>query len=74
MNERELFLAALEIEDPAARFAYLESVCDGELRAGVAALLASHQDHRDFLQIPAAQQVMNQLDLRDDDGVPAHEA
>ena len=39
MNERDLFIAALPIEDPAERCAYLDRICgDDELRKRVEAL------------------------------------
>ena len=30
MNERDLFIAALQIDDPAERTAYLDQACGGE--------------------------------------------
>ena len=56
MNERELFIAALQIEDPAGRTAYLGKACgDGaELRQRVGALLAAYEQAGNFLQQPAA--------------------
>ncbi|MHC4400270.1 MAG: bifunctional serine/threonine-protein kinase/formylglycine-generating enzyme family protein [Planctomycetota bacterium] len=59
MNERELFLSALEIEDPAARQAHLESACadDADLQARVESLLASHESQSQFLNIPVVEQI-----------------
>ena len=56
MNERELFIAALQIEDSAGRTAYLGKACgDGaELRQRVGALLAAYEQAGNFLQQPAA--------------------
>ncbi|MEK6234221.1 MAG: hypothetical protein N2C14_05890, partial [Planctomycetales bacterium] len=59
MQEREIFLSAVEIEDPEARKAHLESACggDAELLARVEALLASHDGQSEFLNTPVADQV-----------------
>jgi eukaryotic-like serine/threonine-protein kinase len=56
MGERELFLAALELDDPRARARYLDQVCSGDaaLRARVEALLKSHEEAGTFLDEPAA--------------------
>src|SRR5262249_58950061 len=55
MNERDLFMAALQIEDAAERFAYLDRACAGEtaLRQRVEALLAAFEQAGSFLQQPA---------------------
>ncbi len=55
MNERDLFLAAIEIADRAERAAYLDQVCDGnqELRAQVEELLKTHAETSQFLETPA---------------------
>lgn len=60
MTERTIFLAALDIADPAERRAYLERTCagDGALRRQVEALLAAHQREGDFLDVPAVEQVV----------------
>jgi WD40 repeat protein/serine/threonine protein kinase len=59
MREREIFLAALELDDPAARQAYLSSACAGRpgLRERVEALLRSHAEADDFLGTPAMEQL-----------------
>ncbi|MEK6234804.1 MAG: SUMF1/EgtB/PvdO family nonheme iron enzyme [Planctomycetales bacterium] len=59
MQEREIFLSAMEIEEPEARKTHLESACggDGELLARVEALLASHDGQSEFLNTPVADQV-----------------
>ena len=56
MNERDLFIAALQIDDPAERAAYLDKACggDAELRQRVEALLAAFGQAGSFLQQPAA--------------------
>ena len=52
MNERDLFLSALEIEDLPPVQAHLQSACAGDaaLLARVESLLASHEGHSRFLQ------------------------
>jgi eukaryotic-like serine/threonine-protein kinase len=59
MNERALFLAALEIEDPAARKRHLQSACgnDARLLARVEALLGSHEGQSQFLNVPVVIQL-----------------
>jgi serine/threonine protein kinase len=54
MNEHELFAAALEIDAPAERSAYLDRACGGEdgLRARVEALLRAHDQAGSFLAAP----------------------
>jgi hypothetical protein len=56
MNERSIFLDALDRTDPAARHAYLEAACgpDAALRGRVEALLAAHDRADGFLETPAA--------------------
>ncbi|MFO0999187.1 MAG: protein kinase [Planctomycetaceae bacterium] len=57
MTERDIFLAALELTDSAARKAYLDKVCgdNAALRAAVNALFASHEGAGSFLNTPIAQ-------------------
>jgi serine/threonine protein kinase/formylglycine-generating enzyme required for sulfatase activity len=59
VDERELFLAGLEIEDPAVRQAYLQAACanNAELLASVESLLASHEGESLFLQVPVGDQL-----------------
>src|SRR5262245_20240759 len=59
MTEREIFLDALEKEDPAERAAYLDAACAGRpaLRRRVEDLLRSHQEADTFLDVPAMDQV-----------------
>ncbi len=56
MNERELFIGALQIEDRAERAVYLDRVCagDADLRQRVEALLAAFVQAGSFLQEAAA--------------------
>jgi serine/threonine protein kinase/WD40 repeat protein len=55
MNQRDIFSAALDIEDPAERSAYLDRVCvdDPALRQRVAALVGAHKPASSFLERPA---------------------
>jgi formylglycine-generating enzyme required for sulfatase activity len=59
MTEQTIFLAALEIADPAERTAYLDRACAGDaaLRRGVEALLAAHGRSGEFLDVPACEQM-----------------
>jgi WD40 repeat protein/serine/threonine protein kinase len=56
MNERSLFLAVLDIDDPLVRSAYLDQACAGDptLRAQVEQLLKAHQQSGSFMERPAA--------------------
>jgi serine/threonine protein kinase/WD40 repeat protein len=56
---KEVFLAALEKDQPAERLAYLDAACgpDLELRQQVDALLARHAAAGSFLEAPAADSV-----------------
>ncbi len=64
MKDRELFLSALEIEDPAARMAHLKNECgdDAALLARVEALLSSHDSHSQFLNTPVVEQIVDVSD------------
>jgi serine/threonine protein kinase len=59
MTEREIFLAAMEQDDPAKRATYLDQVCgaDASLRQRVEALLHSHEGATDFMEVPIVEQV-----------------
>src|SRR5438874_13627131 len=56
MTERDLFVAALQKDDPAERQAYLDEACAGqpELRRQVENLLRLHEGAGSFLEQPAA--------------------
>src|SRR4051794_39612448 len=56
MTERDIFIAALQQEDPAQRRAYLDGACAGqpELRRQVEHLLRLHEGAGSFLEEPAA--------------------
>ena len=56
MSERDVFEAALERTDPAARAAYLDEVCgsDNDLRARIELLLRAHGEPDSLLDLPAA--------------------
>ena len=60
MNERELFIASLQIEDPSLRLSYLEEECghDSELRQRVTSLLKAFGQAGSFLQHPAVEPVV----------------
>lgn len=64
MKERELFLAALEIADPAARRAHVKTECgeDVALLARVESLLTSHEGESRFLNTPVAEQIADDSD------------
>jgi formylglycine-generating enzyme required for sulfatase activity len=55
MTERDIFLALLDLPDPAARAAYLDRACGGDaaLRARVEGLIRSHEAAGSFLATPA---------------------
>src|SRR5436305_12462081 len=57
MSERDIFIAALQKEDPAQRQAYLDQACAGqpELRQQVENLLRLHEGAGSFLEKPAAE-------------------
>jgi serine/threonine protein kinase len=56
MNERSVFLSALEIDDPECRAAYLREACgaDAGLRRGVEELLQANDSAGSFMNKPAA--------------------
>lgn len=64
MNERELFLAALDLQHPADRRAYLQNICAAnvDLLARVESLLASHEGQSRFLNTPALEQLREQAE------------
>jgi hypothetical protein len=59
MNERTIFLNALEREEPTARVAYLDRACAGQpaLRQRVEELLRAHQEAGAFLSESATEQL-----------------
>ena len=61
-TERTVFLAALEIEDPAARAAYLDEACAGKpaLRQRIEQLLQSDREAETFLDVPALEQLASE--------------
>ena len=60
MNEQEIFLSAIEIQDPEARKAHVLAACgdDTDLQKRVDALLDSHDDHSRFLEAPVVEQMV----------------
>src|SRR5947209_5358776 len=59
MNERAVFLAALDLDDPAGRSAYLDKACahNPGLRRQVEELLRLHEAGGSFLATPAVEHV-----------------
>src|SRR5262249_38020086 len=59
MNERDIFIAALEKTDPVERSAYLDQACAGNsaLRRRVEVLLRASDGAGAFLESPAVEQV-----------------
>lgn len=57
MSERDIFLALLDITDPAERETYLDRTCGGDpaLRERVEGLLRSHEAAGSFLDLPAGE-------------------
>jgi|SRR6516165_1652638 hypothetical protein len=64
LTERSLFLALFDIEDPAARLAYLDQACAGSaaLRTQVEQLLIAHDGLGNFMQRPARELVAGEGD------------
>src|SRR6516162_3132558 len=63
MNERSIFMAALERESAPERAAYLDEACGGDtaLRQRVDALLASHEQAGSFLRMPVAERLAEKV-------------
>src|SRR3954454_24030001 len=59
MTEREIFLAALEKDNPTERAAYLDEAAgaDAALRQRIEALLRSHERYDAFLNVPVVEQL-----------------
>jgi serine/threonine protein kinase len=59
VDEQTIFLAALDIPDPAERDDYLRRTCGGDLalRKQVEELLAAHERSGEFLVVPALRQI-----------------
>ncbi len=59
MNELEIFLAALDIEDPQQRSSYLDEACGGDmvLRRQLDRLWDAHERSGQFLDVPALRQL-----------------
>jgi eukaryotic-like serine/threonine-protein kinase len=75
MTEQTIFLAALDMVDPAERAAYMDGACAGDetLRRQVEALFAAHERSGEFLDVPAIIQVAP-AHAQSDDGTVALEA
>jgi hypothetical protein len=67
MTEREIFLAALEIDDPTVRTTYLDQVCgaNAALRRRVDALLRANQHASTFMNVPVVEQLAGDGDKVD---------
>src|SRR5262245_22875960 len=63
MNERTIFMEALDKDSPAQRSAYLDVACAGDaaLRQRVEALLWSHEQAGGFLGKPAPERLAAEL-------------
>src|SRR5215468_5896681 len=59
MTEREIFLAAVETDDPADRATYLDQACgaDAPLRQRVEVLLRFHEQATNFMEVPVVEQL-----------------
>jgi hypothetical protein len=59
MTECEIFMAAVEKDDPSERAAYLDQACgaDASLRQRVEALLRSHEQSATFMDVPVVEQL-----------------
>src|SRR5262245_29231519 len=75
MTERDIFIAALQREDPAERRAYLDEACAGQpgLRQQVEKLLRLYEGAGSFLEKPAAESTTG-ADPDAADRAPSHEA
>jgi serine/threonine protein kinase len=69
MNERDIFVAALDRDTPAERAAYLDEACAGDpaLRERVDALLRSHEAAGDFPGKLAPQRLADEFAARESD-------
>ncbi|HVX61471.1 MAG TPA: serine/threonine-protein kinase, partial [Pirellulales bacterium] len=76
MTEHEIFLCALEIDDPARRSEYLDQACAGDemLRKQVDALIAAHERSGEFLDVPALKQMSGSPQDPTDSGATCAEA
>jgi len=63
MNERSIFMAALERDTPRERSAYLNEACGGDaaLRQRVEALLVSHEHAGSFLRTPVPERLADRV-------------
>jgi serine/threonine protein kinase len=75
MTERDIFIVALQKEDPAQRRAYLDEVCarHPELRKQVESLLRLHEGAGSFLEKPAAAPAATRPFRDADEHASAHE-
>src|SRR5438132_1697890 len=75
MNERSIFLEALDKEDPALRLAFLDTACAGDLalRQRVEVLLQSHDNAGDFLVKAAPERLAEELAAEQTNGETQNE-
>lgn len=77
MNERDIFLDAIEILDPAARAAYVAQMCgaNAALRSQVEELLQAHEQSSRFLEQPVAgiAETIDRTIVGDSEGIPVDE-
>ena len=69
MRDRDLFIAALQIDDSAKRAAFLDNACSGDLplRQRVERLLQLHNEAGSFLDKPAAENAGSANSTREDE-------
>ncbi len=67
MSEYEIFVEAIEIDDPQQRADYLDRICAGNqtLRENIETLIAAHERTGEFLNRPALQQMNDAKPNRD---------
>src|SRR5688572_5790837 len=65
MNERSIFEAALEMNTPAERLAFLDQACAGNatMRRRIEALLESHVGAGSFLEMPVPERLAEHLSI-----------
>jgi serine/threonine protein kinase len=76
MSERDIFIVALQAENPAERHAYLDEACSGqpELRQQVEQLLRLHEGAGTFLERPAAESANTRTFVDTAEATPQPEA
>src|SRR5215471_3817069 len=74
MTEEQVFLAALDLDDVAARAAYLDQACGGDVvfRRQVEDLLAVHFREGEFLDVPVGVQMASAVETPSNDDTRSH--